>query len=115
MVQDVADNQKQKPVTRSCNIRAEAVIDIRQPQGHQNGPKIANLSEASRVSSLQGLARMTTPIARDIRTPRPLLLVAGSGHSSNLEALHNLHTTCLRKGDCVRVVLSTQHHLIRTD
>jgi hypothetical protein len=76
--------------------------------------KIANLSEASRVSSLQSLARMTTPIARDICTPRPLLLVAGSGHSSNLEALHNLHTTCLRKGDRVRVVLSTQHHLIRT-
>lgn len=43
-------------------------------------------------------------------TPRPLLLVAGSGHSSNLEALH---TTCFRKGDCVRVVLCTRHYLVR--
>jgi hypothetical protein len=43
-------------------------------------------------------------------TPRPLLLVAGSGLSSNLEALH---TKCFRKGDCVRVVLGTRHYLAR--
>jgi hypothetical protein len=45
--------------------------------GRPKRTKIANLSEAAHVSSLQSLARMTTPIARGIHTPRPLPLSGG--------------------------------------
>lgn len=63
--------------------------------------KIANLSEASHVSSLQSLARMTTPIPRDIFPHAHYSWWRGLAIAQTLRLFTIFTQHCFRKGDCV--------------